>query len=91
MAARTGADPVVDLEPSLLVLSALATCRAALMHWCDQGGRGALADTLHDAFERAGAGLAAPSSPAASGDLPGAGETTPDASPKGTALKDPVR
>lgn len=52
MAERTGAD-AVDLQPSLLVLSALATCRAALMHWCEQGGEGPLELTLRDAFERA--------------------------------------
>jgi AcrR family transcriptional regulator len=66
MAERMGVDSASDLEPSLLVLSALATCRAALMHWCDQGGEGPLADTLHDAFERAGAGLAATAGPGSS-------------------------
>jgi AcrR family transcriptional regulator len=58
VAERIGANPATDIEPSLLVLSALAICRASLMHWCDQGGQAPFEDTLREAFDRAGAGLA---------------------------------
>jgi AcrR family transcriptional regulator len=50
MAERTGADPMRDLAPSLVVMVALTACRAALMHWCDQAGRISLEATLRDAL-----------------------------------------
>jgi AcrR family transcriptional regulator len=50
VAERTGADPAWDLAPSLTVMVALAACRAALVHWCDQAGRVPLEATLSDAL-----------------------------------------
>jgi AcrR family transcriptional regulator len=57
IADRMGADPALDPTPSLVVLTALAAWRAALMHWCDQGGAEPLERVLGDAFRRIGAGL----------------------------------
>jgi AcrR family transcriptional regulator len=57
VARRTGLDPTVDLDPSLLVAVFLAANRAALMHWCDQGGAEPAGQVIHGAFERLTAGL----------------------------------
>jgi AcrR family transcriptional regulator len=59
VARRSGLDPTTDLEPSLVVSVLLAASRAALMHWCDQGGHQPLGSALDGAFDRVATGLCA--------------------------------
>lgn len=60
VAARLGSDADRDLYPALLVKVTLAASRAAMMHWCDQGGSEPMADALDAAFDRLAGGLADP-------------------------------
>ncbi len=58
VAARSGHDPLRDLDSAVLVSASLAGCRAALMHWCNQGGRHSIERSLDEMFTRLAAGLA---------------------------------
>ena len=60
LAERRGTDPTHDHYAALVVATALAAGRAALMAWCDLQGRRPLVQMLTDNFDIVGAGLTEP-------------------------------
>lgn len=63
LAERRGTDPQHDHYGALVVATVLAAGRAALMAWCDDGGRLPLADVVTSHIRTLSEGLAEPAGP----------------------------
>lgn len=63
VAARVGAEPNVDLYPSLIVAAALNATRVTVHHWVSTNRSTSLPVLIRSAFDQLGAGLTPPRKP----------------------------